>query len=163
MTMVTRLPRVEIVVDLETLERSAHGGISGRIWLRDGSPETQADFPEVGWSDSPLALLAAWTADLHRFARAIPAAGDAVTCRFADGPYSFAVVAERAEVWRIACVEERTTGSSNPGPTWLTDRVSLLRSLDQAARGALAFCDSRGWWNADTESLRRRMEAGGLV
>ena len=162
MTIATRLPRVEIVVDLETLERGADGAVSGRVWLRDGNSETQADFPEVGWSDSPLALLAAWTAELHRFARATPATGDVATCRFIDGPYSFTVVAERPEVWRIACREERTAGAGNPGPSWRTDRASFLRSLDRAARAVLAFCDARGWWSADSETLRRRLEAGGL-
>jgi hypothetical protein len=80
-----------------------------------------------------------------------------------DGPYSFTVRAERPEMWRVACVEERSAGPNNPGPTWLTDRASFLRSLDQAARSVLSFCDARGWWSADTESLRRRLEAGGLA
>ena len=163
MTIVTRLPQVEIVVELETLQRSTRGGIAGRVWLRDGSPDTQADFPEVGWSDLPVALLAAWMAELHRFARAVPAADAYATCRFMDGPYSFTVRAEQPEVWRVECVEERSPGPSNPGPTWLTDRASFLRSLDQAARSVLAFCDARGWWSPDTEALRRRMESGGLA
>jgi hypothetical protein len=163
MTLSTRLPRVEIVVEPDSLERTAHGTISGRVWLRDGNPDAQADFPEVGWSDAPVALLAAWTAELHRFARAVPATGALATCRFLDGPYAFTVRAEQPEVWRVACSEERTVGSSNPGPNWLTDRASFLRSLDQAARGVLAFCDARGWWSADTEALRRRLEGAGLA
>ena len=163
MTVATRLPRVEIVVEPESFQHSAQGGISGRVWLRDGSPDTQADFPEVGWSDLPLAMLAAWTAELHRLARAVPATGATATCRFMEGPYSFTVRAEQPEVWRVACVEERSQGASNPGPTWRTDRASFLRSLDQAARSVLAFCDARGWWNTDTEALRRRMEGGGLA
>ena len=163
MTSATRLPRVEIVVEPDTLARSADGVISGRVWLRDGSLEAQADFPEVGWSDAPVSLLAAWTAELHRLARAVPATGALATCRFVDGPYSFTVRAEQPEVWRVACVEERSSGAGNPGPTWRTDRASFLRSLDQAARSVLAFCDARGWWNADTESLRRRLEAAGLA
>jgi hypothetical protein len=163
MSVATRLPRVEIVVEPDTLERGADGTISGRVWLRDGSPEVQADFPEVGWSDAPVALLTAWTAELYRFARAVPATGALATCRFVDGPYSFTVRAERPDVWRVVCVEERSTGTGDAGPTWLTDRASFLRSLDQAARGVLAFCDARGWWNPDTEALRRRLESGGLT
>ena len=163
MTIATRLPRVEIVVEPETLERNTRGGISGRVWLRDGSPETQADFPEVGWSDLPVALLSAWTAELFPFARTVPATGAVATCRFIDGPYAFTIRAERPEVWRIACTEERTVGASDRGPTWLTDRGSFLRSLEQASRSVLAHCDARGWWNADTEALRRRLETGGLA
>jgi hypothetical protein len=163
MTVATRLPRVEIVVEPGTLGRGADGTITGRIWLRDGSPEVQADFPEVGWSDAPIALLAAWTAELHRFARAVPATGTTATCRFDEGPYSFTVLAEQPDVWRVSCVQERTSGASDAGPTWLTDRASFLRSLDQAARTVLAFCDARGWWSTDTEALRRRLESAGLT
>ena len=162
MTAVQRLPRVEIVVEPHTLERVAQGRITGRVWLRDGSTDVQADFPEVGWSDMPVSVLAAWTAELHRLARAVPATGALATCRFMDGPYSFTVRADRPEVWRIDCSEERTAGADNTGPTWLTDRASFLRSLDQAARSVLAHCDARGWWSTDTESLRRHMESTGL-
>jgi hypothetical protein len=162
MTVATRLPRVEIVVEPDTLERGADGTISGRVWLRDGSPEVQADFPEVGWSDAPVALLAAWTAELHRFARAVPATGALATCRFMDGPYSFTVHAEQPDVWRVSCLHERTIGDGDAGPTWLTDRASFIRSLDQAARAVLGFCDARGWWSTDTEALRRRLEWAGL-
>jgi hypothetical protein len=155
------LPRVEIVVEPETLERSAQGGITGRVWLRDGSPEAQEDFPEVGWSDFPVAILAAWSLELQRLARSIPAADTPARCRFMDGPYSFAVHAEEAGAWRITCSEDRTTGRSAPGPRWLTDQASFLDSLHRAARSVLSFCDARGWWNEETEALRRRMEAGG--
>jgi hypothetical protein len=130
------------------------------VWLRDGSRETQADFPEVGWSDFPVALLSAWTADLQRFTRSVPVTGALVKCRFMDGPYSFTVRAEHGSAWRIHCSEDRTEGRSEPGPLWLTDQASFLDSLYRAGRSVLAFCDSRGWWDAETEALRRRMESG---
>ena len=154
------LPRVEVVVQPETLERSARGSITGRIWLRDGSPEDQADFPEVGWFDFPVALLSAWTAELQRFARAVPSAGALVRCHFMDGPYSFTVAAEQGGTWRVSCWEDRREGQSEPGPAWITDQASFLDSLSRSGRSTLAYCDSRGWWNTDTEALRRRIESG---
>jgi hypothetical protein len=157
---VRRLPDVEIVVEPETLESGASGNITGRVWLRDGRSDVQADFPEVGWSDSAVALLAAWMVELERLARSVPAGEAVARCRFLDGPYSFTVRAEEAGIWRIACMEERSTGSGHPGPEWLTDQASFLASLRRAARGALSACDSRRWWNADTELLRRRLESG---
>lgn len=152
------LPRVEVVVQPETLERNTHGGITGRIWLRDGSLEDQADFPEVGWYDFPVALLSAWVADLQQFARAIPSAGASVRCHFMDGPYSFTVGAEQGGAWRISCSEDRREGRSERGPHWITDQASFLDSLSRSARSTLAYCDARGWWNTDTEALRRRIE-----
>lgn len=152
-------PSVEVVVEPETLERSVHGGITGRVWLRDGSRETQADFPEVGWSDCPVALLSAWTTELQRFARVVPADGAVARCRFMDGPYSFTVRAEGTGAWRISCIEERLRGGGTPSQVWVTDSSSFLDGLHRAARATLSACDARGWWNADTEALRRHVES----
>jgi hypothetical protein len=155
------LPRVEVAVEPETLERTARGSITGRIWLRDVSSENQADFPEVGWLDFPVALLSAWTVELQRFARAMPSAGAHVRCHFMDGPYSFTVGVEQAGAWRISCSEDRREGRSGNGPEWITDQSSFLGSLFRSGRSILAYCDSRGWWDTDTEALRRRIESGG--
>lgn len=155
------LPHVEIVVETGTLALSAHGRITGRVWLQDGNRDAQADFPEVGWSDFPVALLHAWTTDLQRFAREVPASGAVVTCRFLDGPYSFTVAVGQRGAWRIGCSEDRIAGRSEPGPQWVTDQSSFLRSLYRAGRNVLAHCDARGWWNVETEALRRRMESAG--
>lgn len=154
------LPRVEVVVEPDTLERDARDSITGRVWLRDGSPESQADFPEVGWSDFPVRLLGAWSAELQRLVRTVPSNGTVARCRFMDGPYSFTVHAEQAGAWRIACVEERTEGEHAAGPSWLTDQAAFLDSVYRAARSVLFICDTRGWWNEETETLRRRLEAG---
>lgn len=153
------LPCVEIVVEPGTLERTAHRGITGRVWLRDGSHEVQADFPEVGWSDFPVALLAAWSAELQRFARLVPSEGGFAQCHFMDGPYSFTVHAEGNGAWRVSCVEERMRGSDTPSQVWVTDASSFLDGLHRAARATLSACDERGWWDADTEALRRFVEA----
>ena len=155
------LPCVEVVVEPETLERSAHGGITGRVWLRDGSREIQADFPEVGWSDFPVDLLGAWGIELRRLARAVPAVGAVARCHFRDGPYSFTVQALGGGAWRISCLEERSTGTSLPSQVWVTDSSAFLDGLHRAARTTLAACDARGWWNADTETLRRFVESRG--
>ena len=157
MSTVRGLPRVEVVVEAASLERTALGGVSGRIWLRDGDGETQADFPEVGWSDLPVALLAAWLPALERLARAVPSGGEAA-CHFMDGPYSFTVRAEAPAVWRVRCLESRAEGAAGAGPEWRTDAGTFLASVTRAARTVLAHCDARGWWSDETERLRRRLE-----
>jgi hypothetical protein len=152
------LPCVEVVVEPGTLERTPTGGIAGRIWLRDGSREVQADFPEVGWSDSPVALLGAWGRDLQRLARVVPSEGATARCRFIGGPYSFTVLVERTGVWRISCTEERSTGGHAAAQSWVTDASSFLDGLYRAIRATLAACDARGWWSDETETLRRLVE-----
>jgi hypothetical protein len=152
-------PSVDVVVEPETLERSAQGGITGRIWLRDGSHEVQADFPEVGWYDFPVALLSSWATELQRLARAFPSYGVVATCHFMDGPYAFTVHAAGRGAWRISCVERRVEAPDVPCQEWVTDSSSFMAGFYQTARATLAACDARGWWNADTEALRRFMES----
>jgi len=152
------LPCVEVVVEPGTLERSASGGIVGRIWLRDGSREVQADFPEVGWSDFPVALLGEWGRALQRLTRVVPSEGASARCRFIDGPYSFIVLVERTGVWRVSCLEERSTGQATENQVWVTDAASFLAALHRAIRATLAACDARGWWSDETETLRRLVE-----
>lgn len=159
MRRVAQLPRVEVVVEPATFERTASGRITGRVWLRDGSHEVQADFPEVGWSDFPVALLAAWTTDLQRLARLVPLDDASANCRFMDGPYSFTVRAQAPGAWRVDCLEERSTGQNLPVQSWVTDSSSFLSALYRAAHATLAACDARGWWSADTETLRRLVES----
>lgn len=148
------------MVEPSTLELTAASAIAGRIWLRDGDAQTQGDFPEVGWSDHPLALLAAWLPALQRLSRSLPA-GEEVTCAFAEGPYAFTVVAEGLGRWRLRCYERRA-GAKAEAPTqeWITDATHFLSSVGRAARATLAHCDARGWWSAESEALRRALEPG---
>lgn len=152
-------PSVEVVVEPDTLARTGQGGITGRIWLRDGSPEVQADFPEVGWYDFPVALLSGWAMELQRLARAFPSEGAAARCHFMDGPYTFTVRTAGNGAWRISCVEERVQAPAVPCQEWVTDSASFMAGFHRAARATLAACDERGWWNDDTEALRRFMES----
>ena len=134
------------------------GPITGAVWLRDGDPETQADFPEVGWSDSVVAVLANWLPDLQRLTRTIPATDANAHCRFLDGPYLVTVRVERPGLWRLRCTEQRTHGAASEGPEWRTDSGAFLGSVTRAATTVLGLCDARGWWSTDTESLRRALE-----
>jgi hypothetical protein len=154
-----RLPRVELVVDPATLAKSPRGAIAGAVWLRDGDAEAQADFPEVGWTDSVVAVLASWLPELQRLARTIPATDASAECRFVDGPYLVTVCVERPGVWRLRCTEERTHGAASEGPEWRTDSGVFLASATRAASAVLGLCDTRGWWSTDTESLRRALDA----
>ncbi|MDQ6633629.1 MAG: hypothetical protein M3Z10_02615 [Gemmatimonadota bacterium] len=155
-----RIPRVELVVDPATLAKSSRGTITGAVWLRDGDADTQADFPEVGWSDSVVAVLAGWLPELQRLARTIPATDASADCRFIDGPYLMRVRVERPGLWGLGCVEQRTHGTPSDGPEWRTDSAVFLASVTRAATTVLGVCDVRGWWSTDTESLRRAIESG---
>ena len=157
-----RLPSVDVVVDTGAFVRSDSGEIAGPIWLRDGDPEAQADFPEVGWVDLPLTVLTSWVQELQRLSRTVPSLGAGAACHFAEGPYYFTVRVEGAGGWLIRCFEarERAAAPEYPVREWKTGSSAFLASAVRAGRAALAQCDARGWWSDETETLRRCLEAG---
>lgn len=157
-----RLPSVDVVVDTTALVQKESGTIAGPLWLRDGDPDTQADFPEVGWVDLPVATLASWVQELQRLARSLPATGSEAACRFLDGPYYFTVRVESAGGWLIRCheVRDRPKGPDEPVREWKTGSSAFLASAVRAGRAVLAQCDARGWWSRETEALRRCLESG---
>jgi hypothetical protein len=159
---VRRLPSVDVVVDATALVRNDAGTIAGPIWLRDGDADTQADFPEVGWVDLPLAALASWVSDLQRLTRTLPSSGAVSTCHFMEGPYYFTVHAESAGGWQVRCFEARgrSRRAERPVHEWRTGSSAFLASAVRAGRAVLAQCDGRGWWSRDTEALRRCLESG---
>src|ERR687896_1647106 len=157
-----RLPFVEVVVDAGALARDAAGATTGPIWLRDCDPDTQADFPEVGWVDRPITLLTAWVSELQRLSRTIPAAGAEGACHFVDGPYYFTVQVEGGGGWIVRCFEARESAAQviQPVHEWRTGGSAFLASAVRAGRAVLAQCDARGWWSDETEALRRCLESG---
>jgi hypothetical protein len=159
---VRRLPSVDIVVDAASLVRDDAGTIAGPIWLRDGDPAGQADFPEVGWVDLPVAVLGSWLSEFQRLARSIRSSSTGSACRFLDGPYYFTVRRGKAGRWIIRCFEarERSVRAELPVHEWKTGGAAFLASAVRAARAVLAHCDARGWWSRETEVLRRCLEAG---
>jgi hypothetical protein len=159
---VGRLPCVDVVVDATSLVRNGSGTIAGPIWLRDGDSSTQADFPEVGWIDLPLAVLGSLISDLQRLTRRLPSSGAVATCNFMEGPYYFTVRVESGGAWLIRCFEarERSAQPEKPVHEWRTSSSAFLASATRAGRAVLARCDTRGWWSRDTEVLRRCLESG---
>ena len=145
-----------VAVRTEKLERSARGSIVGPIWI--SSPKTGAAFPELAWSDSPVALLAGWIPALQRLARR----GEAAECHFMDGPYHFTISAAGADRWRIACFEDREA-QVRVGHAVIeldTTPARFLESAASAGRAVLGYCDTRGWWTDDTERLRAALDGG---
>ena len=132
--------------------------ISGPIWLRDGDPDVQADFPEVGWVDVPVVALAAW-AELQRLM--VRAASGARPPAASWTALLFTVRVETA-AWLVRCFEVRDQplGAEHPVHEWKTGSSAFLATVVRAGRAVLAQCDERGWWSSETEALRRCLESG---
>ena len=142
-------PEVRIEVGTTGITRSASGTVAGPIWLSAGG--TGLAFPEVGWSDFPVALLATWIPSLRRLA----ARGETAECLFMDGPYHFVVSASADEGWRIACFERRVGPSvANAVAEWTASPTDFFESALAAARAVRGHCDARQWFDDDTDRLR---------
>ena len=136
-------------VSLKNIARNDRGLVTGPIWL--ATPEPGHAFPEVEWSDFPVVALGSWIPALRR----LSARGEAAECHFMDGPYRFTVSAAGGDVWRVACFEMRDTPSAtNAVAEWIARPGDFLESALSAGATVLGYCDSRSWWNDDTERLR---------
>ncbi|MEV7965629.1 hypothetical protein AB0O34_06545 [Sphaerisporangium sp. NPDC088356] len=95
------------------------------------------DFPEAGWFDFPVTILAWWLAELGDLVR-----GASATCAltFMDGPYE-ALVRRGGDGY---AVELRGHGATVRAAEEI-DPAALLESLREAAGVALATCAGRGW------------------
>ena len=144
--------RARIAVDPSRLSQTSRGLVAGPIWVATTDPG--AAFPEVEWSDLPVILLATWIPAFRRLA----SGGGAAECHFMDGPYHFTVSAIDSETWRVACFETREAPSvTNAVAEWTTEAEALIESAVLAGREMLGYCDTRGWWNADTDRLREAL------
>lgn len=142
-------PDARVHIGLASVTRSSRGSLSGPIWL--AGDEAGVAFPEVEWPDYPVALLAAWIPALRR----VLTRGETAECHFMDGPYRFTVTATDSQLWRVSCFETREAPSStNAVIEWRTTPDVFFDSAVAAAKTLLGYCDSRQWWNDDTEQLR---------
>lgn len=148
-------PGARVQVGLTNITRSSQGSVAGPIWL--AGSEAGAAFPEVEWSDFPIALLGAWIPALRR----VSTRGRTAECYFMDGPYRFTVATTESQLWRVACFETREAPSStNAVIEWYTTPDVFLESAISASRALLGYCDARQWWNDDTERLRAALAFG---
>jgi hypothetical protein len=144
-----------IIASTEHLERGSTGSLVGPIWLSDA--RTGSAFPEQGWSDFSLALLAAWIPALQRLARR----SEPAECYFMDGPYHFIVSPRDGDRWRVAGFEDREAVARVGHAVFELDTTpaEFLGSAIAAAKPLLGYSDARGWWNDDTERLRHAVES----
>jgi len=142
-------PGARVHVAVTRTARDSRGSISSPIWLAGTEPGVA--FPETEWSDFPVALLGSWIPAFRR----LQARGETADCHFMDGPYRFTVAAANSDLWRVSCFETRDAPSSTNAVLELhTTPGVFLESAISGARALLGYCDSRQWWNDDTERLR---------
>jgi hypothetical protein len=137
---------IEIVTDTASLAHSASGTISGRIFLRDAA----RSFPDDGWFDCPVVILAWWIEGLAGLV-----AGRARTFRgmFMEGPFAFVVGGEDGLDDRIVPAGRR--GELDIG---IAHAPALLQAALAAGTQVAAACRARQWSSPDLHNLDDAIE-----
>ena len=123
--------------------------MTGRLWLRAAA----VDFPEPGWFDCPVPVLAWWLKSLANAAE-----NGAATCRFMDGPHEFTL---RGASATAAGGERHCVLRTSDGDAWAIAGAEFAASLRAAAAATLAECDRRGWASRDILELRHAVRRAG--
>jgi len=131
---------LNVAVNVEALERTRTGSITGPIWLHlEGR-----DFPEKDWFDFPVALLNSWIEEVSALRRGEFQTG---TIRFMEGPLTVAVrLLSNATARASFTRSEQALFGSN------VDVDQFLRSAKTAGRLLAGACMMRGW--LDEEVMR---------
>lgn len=130
------------------MHQSGSGAIVGPIWLRSREAPDIV-FPAAEWSDFPVVILGWWLREVENLLRG--AVVDA-TCSFMDGPFEFSFNRSGEVQFR----EQRKSGMVTVGPSTLRiPAEEFWRALLISASQVVAECDTRGWSNADIDTLRR--------
>jgi hypothetical protein len=124
--ILSRLSRVEVVIDSVSFELSAGGAVAGGVWLFvDGY-----EFPEAQWYDLPGAVLPAW---LHGFDLIAASGEGSVKLHFLDGPFHFTLTAAEGE-FSISLFERGVARSSAVAFDGAAFRNSLLAACRDVVR-----------------------------
>ncbi len=134
---------VEVVADTASLERSKMGSITGRVFLRGPT----SDFPEQGWSDFPVVILAWW---IEGLTNVVTGKSRSFQGLFMDGPYTFVVERGVGTTGRLAWGERGQEASVG-----ILDIAALLRSAVRAGQLVADACRSHHWTSSDLDTLER--------
>jgi hypothetical protein len=113
---------VDVVADTASLKRSEVGSITGRVFLRGPI----GDFPERGWSDFPVVILASW---IEGLADVVIEKTQSFQGLFMDGPFAFVIERGVGATGRLAWGERGQEAFVE-----ILDIAALLRSAVDAGQ-----------------------------
>ena len=133
-----------------TLAASPSGKVSGGIWLRLGD----LDFPERGWNDYPVVLLAWWLEAMDKLQSGSVTKAE---CNFMDGPWHFEVEPAGGN-WRLRLLDGHKKGSATLVGEGMVVPAELVKQTLAAAREVVAECRRHSWKPADLPALEKELE-----
>jgi hypothetical protein len=135
---------VELHVDPSSLEITASGATSGRIWMTLG----EVAFPEEGWFDFPVVVTTLWLDLLSELLSGKVSRGQV---RFMEGSFTVVAAIESDRLVRIEFQARRSV----PIVFRSIEATSALSQAVGAAQALAEECEMRHWQSADIESLQR--------
>jgi len=142
---VTGLVPFLLKCDVETLRRSASGSITGNLYVELGTTA----FPDRGWSDFVVVVLAWW---LRALSTLVEGAGSA-DLQFMDGPFSMSLTAVDLSTCTLECVQRGARATvvlckAN------VNIVEFGQQVERVAAQVVTACHVRGWQASDIDALR---------
>jgi hypothetical protein len=133
-----------INLSTETLEGSASGVVHGPISIR----VAEQSFPDAGWTDFVLVVLAWWCRALSRV---LDGENDSIDVRFMEGPFVALVGPSRGRHVQL----ELTDGSVGRASRFKGEVLCspLVDSVIAAANSVIDECRKRNWWSKDADEL----------
>lgn len=132
-----------VVVDLQSLQRSGSRGIAGKIHLEGPT----GCFPEEGWFDFPVVILAWWVEGLSAVASGSSRSFEGA---FMDGPFAYSVKAGEGRLFQIAWGER-----GHLSAVGVVNVSALLASAVEAGKQVVESCHSRGWQSSEVQALEK--------
>ena len=141
----TELETFNIEVAPSTFTLRSSGSIVGQIWMTIGDWR----FPNPGWDDFPVVVLAWWTQALLSLTAG---ENDTARCSFMDGPYLFEISAPAADVSLVRSYRNAKTGTEFVRQQ--SCRFSTIRpAMLSAAETTINACRQKQWASADLDRL----------
>jgi hypothetical protein len=133
----------KIALNLDQLVKSRL--VFGPIWLEVDS----VDFPGVGWTDFPVAVLGFWLANIQPM---LLGRAESCECPFMDGPYVFGLEASSRSEWKLSLFEDSAAKGDPVGTSILPSRA-VLNQLITTAEILLQKCEEKDWLDQDAAAL----------
>jgi hypothetical protein len=130
--------------DVSTLRRTTTGSIVGSINVHIGA----FSFPEPGWSDFVVRILAWWLERLHQLAQGY----SSVDLMFMGGPYQMRVTRIDQASYSLEFMERYQEGASTEHSVRI-DISQMEKEVRRVAASLVEACRARKWQSADIDSL----------
>jgi hypothetical protein len=136
----------QLIVNPETLGRTASGGVTGVLYLRTD----RRCFPGEDWNDFVVVVLSWWNLALLQCIRA---EATSFEIRFMEGPFLVELQRTGEQTCRLALTRDGATLEVYEEIEM--DTLALAQSAVRASDQILAVCQQRGWTSRDVEELVR--------